>query len=349
MHITRLAKNAMGTRFELVLPGDDVARLRAAGEAALAEIARVEAELSPYCPTSQLAHINAFAAQQPVKVTPELFGLLQRARAIWRNTQGAFDITVGPLLQFFKGTDGSSGEPNTRDLQTIREFIGLDNIELNSSDITVRFRKSGVQIDLGAIGKGYAIDTAVAVLHDVGVQSALIHAGTSTIYAFGTAPGATAWKVAVLSPPHTFMGQEKRGDELAAIGDCAVRTPICVVELADAALSVSAIWGRFFRVNNRTISHIVDPRTGTPVQDTLLSAVLWHNAAEADALSTALVVLGQAGLKQLALEYPGIGLLTVAYEHSCKKLCIEAVGGSLTNCVTLQPDKPVEVQQNQIS
>ncbi len=316
----------MGTRFELVLPGEDTAALRAAGEVALAEVERIEAELSPYRATSQTAHLNAFAAVQPVKVTPELFGLLNRTKDIWNRTQGAFDVTVGPLLRFLGNTNGPDRPPTAHELTAVRTMLGMDKVELIEPDATVRFMRSGMQIDFGAIGKGYAIDAAVAVLRDAGIENALVHAGTSTVFALGKPPDAAAWRVAILSPPDSFMSTENAAGALTAVDECALRAPVCVVELADAALSVSTIWGRSFQTNNRTISHIVDPRSGEPVRDTLLGAVIWKNATEADALSTAVVVLGAEGLEKLACEFVGIRMLCIAGTAVNKKASIETIG-----------------------
>lgn len=326
MRFVQLARNAMGTRFELVLPARETPVLRAAAEAALAEIDRIEAELSVYRPASQVAHLNRLAAQQPVKVTHELFCLLQRARDIWLNTQGAFDITVGAALRCWGITNGAGCVPTEHELTAARALVGMDKIELSETDRTVRFKCAGVQINLGAIGKGYAVDAAVAVLRDAGVRNALVHAGTSTVFALGKSPDATPWKVAIPAPPENFGAPRAAKCALTACEPHDTRRAICVVELADTALSVSAIWGRWFQTQNNAYGHIVDPRTALPVCDTLLGAVVRPNATEADALSTALVVLGAPGLDTLACAYPGTRMLAITGSARDEKFNVHALG-----------------------
>jgi len=326
MRFVQLARNAMGTRFELVLPARETPALRAAAEAALAEIDRIEAELSVYCPTSQVAHLNRLAAQQSVKVTHELFCLLQRARDIWLNTQGAFDITVGPVLHCWGITNGAGRVPTQHELTAARALVGMDKIELSETDRTVRFKCAGVQINLGAIGKGFAVDAAIAMLRDAGVRNALVHAGTSTVFALGKSPDANPWKVAILAPPENFGAAAPAACSLTAGERHDTRPAICVVELADAALSVSAVWGRWLQTQNGAYGHIVDPRTAMPVRDTLLGAVVRPNATEADALSTALVVLGVHGLDTLAYAYPGTRMLAITSSARDKKFSVHTLG-----------------------
>ncbi len=346
MNFIRFARNAMGTRFELVLPGEPVGTFRAVAEAALDEIDRVEAQLSRYRSTSQVAHINAQAATTHVKVTPELFALLQRAKLLWVQTAGAFDITLGPVLHLWGFENGRLHLPSAEQLANACALVGMDAVELNEADLTVQFARAGMWIDLGGIGKGYAIDAAVAVLREAGVSSAFIHAGTSTIFALGAPPDANAWKVAILGPPEPQAGGDTAYTALGCDRQNGPRTALCVAELRDNALSVSAVWGRYFLIDGRAYGHIIDPRTGLPVQNTLLGAVICQNATEADALSTALVVLGAGGMHNLACAYPGIRMLTVANSTDGSKLCISTVGldGRTARCRELAPAASVAVR-----
>src|SRR5438876_11856175 len=145
----RLARHAMATRFELLLPGEDHVRLRAAGEEALGEIERLEAQLSFYRASSEISDLNARAAKEPVAVDPRLFRLLQRAQALSEATEGAFDITVAPLMRCwgFVGGTGRLSDPD--ELEAARSVVGMQRVELDEESFTVRFASEGVTLDLG--------------------------------------------------------------------------------------------------------------------------------------------------------------------------------------------------------
>lgn len=273
MEQIRLARRAMACRFELVLEGADPARLRAAGEEALREIERIEDRLSFYRPASELSRLNARAADAPVRVSAPLFGLLRTARTLHAETGGAFDPTVGPLMRAWGFTRGPGRLPDPAALDAARRCTGMAHVELDEDARTVRFTRPGVQLDLGGIGKGFAVDEAVAVLRESGVRNALLHGGTSTVAALGAPPEADAWAVAVAAP----------GDGEA---------PLAVVRLRDAVLSVSAPHGKAFEAEGRVYGHVLDPRRGAPSEGAALAATVTGTATEGDALSTALLVLG---------------------------------------------------------
>jgi FAD:protein FMN transferase len=260
----------MATRFEIVLHGLDAARLRAAGEEALDEIDRIESQLSLYRPGSEVARLNAEAGTRPVRVTPALFRLLEQARALSQDSEGAFDISVGPLVRCwgFMGATGALPEPGA--VAEARASVGMHLVDLDANRLSVRFAHPGVMLDFGAIGKGYAIDRAAEILRETGVESALIHGGTSTAYAIGRMPDDAPWKIAITSPAND-------GQQIAS------------VRLRDESLSVSARWGRSFTAKGVTYGHVIHPRTGTPAEGALLSAVVLPSATESDALSTALL------------------------------------------------------------
>jgi thiamine biosynthesis lipoprotein len=150
----KLAAHAMATRFELVLDGDDEARLRAAGEDALDEIARFDAQLSFYQSTSDVSWINGHAAFEPVLVEPRLFELLDRCLALSAATDGAFAITIAPLMKAWRFTDGNGAHPDAAVLTRARALVGFRGVELDAARRTVRFARPGMLIDLGSAGKG---------------------------------------------------------------------------------------------------------------------------------------------------------------------------------------------------
>lgn len=293
-----VARQAMATRFEIALFGDHPVELRAAAEEALEEVQRVETMLSWRNPASPLARVNACAGQAPVRVNPELFALLRRCRELSELGDGTFDITVGPLMRAW-GFHAAGGQPADQTaLAAAREACGMRFVELDDAGLTVRFTRSGMRLDFGAIGKGYALDLAAGVLRDAGVSSALIHGGTSTVCALGRPPGQTGWKIAVEYPPG-----DSATDPLPVLA---------VLSLCDTALSVSAVWGRVFRIGQDTFGHVIDPRLGRPANRALLSIFISPGATESDALSTALLVQGLPGVANLRARCPIARTLVLA-------------------------------------
>jgi thiamine biosynthesis lipoprotein len=324
----------MATRFEFVLHGDNPVALRAAGEEALDEIDRLEARLSLYRPSSEITHLNARAAFEPVRVTPSLFALLQLAEKLHQETSGAFDISVAPLVRCWGFMGGTGRLPRPEEIAEARAKVGMHLVHLNPANFTVRFARPGVMLDLGAIGKGYAIEQAADILREAGVTSALIHGGTSTAYALGHPPDAESWTVAVHRPsvspaggepggpdpvsPRTTTAPRPASDRSAASAESATPAEsLAVITLRDEALSVSAVWGRCFEAHSKRFGHVLDPRTGQPVTEALLAVVCLPSATETDALSTALLTLGPTGCDLISQLRPGIRTL----------LASEAAGG----------------------
>jgi thiamine biosynthesis lipoprotein len=279
----RLAIDAMGTRFELVLFGT-----RAVGEEALSEITRLESRLSRFRPGSDISWINAQASHRAVKVEPALLTLLRRAKGLSAATGGAFDMTVGPLMRLwnFEGAAHPTEHPGVPSPDLVagaRKCVGYQHLRVDVRASTVRFERKGMSIDLGAIGKGYAIDAAIEVLREHGITRALLHGGTSSVHAIGSPPDADAWRIP----------WEPRG------------SPQRVFELRDSALSVSAVHGKSFELDGREYGHVMDPRTGAPTTAARSALVTGPSSLECDALSTALLVLGPPWLPSLRRTFPG--------------------------------------------
>jgi len=279
-----LAREAMATRFELVLFGDDPARLRAAGEEAFSEIEGAEARLSRFRPTSDLAWINSRAGRLPVRVDPRVFRLLSLCQELARVTEGAFDPTVGPLLRAWGFLGGNGRPPDPRDMRWARRLVGMERVELDVDAGTVRLPEKGMELDLGAIGKGYALDAAMDVLAETGVEAAFLHGGTSSVHTRGAPPHAPRWKVGWRVP-----GEEEPR----------------ALELTRPALAISAPHGKAFVRDGRTFGHVLDPRTGEPTQGTRSAAVAGPSSTVCDALSTALLVRGEPWCRGLATAFPG--------------------------------------------
>ena len=308
MQLVKLARNAMATRFEIVLHGENPASLRAAGEEALDEIERLESQLSLFKPASEIAHINARAAREAVRVTPILFSLLEHAKKLSEETDGAFDITIAPLMWCWGLMQREGKIPSQEELADARSKIGMHLVHLNRANFTVSFEREGVMLDLGAIGKGYAVEKAAGLLREAGVTSALLHGGTSTVHAIGHPPDADSWKTAIERP-----GQKKL---------------LATVPLKDESLSVSAVWGKSFEADGKTFGHVIDPGTGQPVSNALLAAVISPSATETDALSTALLTLGASGHEKISSLRNGMRTLLVT--SAASGFHVEARGINVT-------------------
>jgi len=291
----------MRVRWELVLAdAADPARLRAAGEEALEEITRVEEQLSAFRPGSDLWEVNRHAAEKLVRVSPATFAFLRRAAELCAATNGAFDLTVGPLLACWGLVGEANGSvPEAKQIEAARVLVGMAaNVRLDSDNFTVSFVRPGVRLDPGALGKGWALERAIDLLREAGIENALLHGGTSTVGALGVpAPNTEGWTVAVQHPTRA-------------------EAHLATVRLGDGqALSVSAVHGKSFWTRGRRFGHVLDPRTGEPVQNNVLAAVVASSPTNTDALSTALLVLGKAGLPVIEAAAGPNAALLVASEN----------------------------------
>ena len=251
-------------------------------EAAFEEIERLDETLSNYRTSSELSRINRLAAQQAVTTDPEVFGLLETALDYSRRSQGAFDVTVGPLMREWGFFRGDGRYPRAEDLKRARAKIGFEKVHLDKSARTVRFAVPGMELDLGAIGKGYAVDRAATVLREAGVTVALIDAGSSTLYAMNAPPGKKGWTVRVPEP----------GDRSQVVS---------TVTLRNQSLSTSGSYEKRFQLGGRDYCHVMDPRTGAPVEGVLQATLIASDGTLTDALSNAMFVMGpQAGSEMMA-------------------------------------------------
>jgi thiamine biosynthesis lipoprotein len=247
--------DAMGSTYSVVLYGEDRGRLIAAADQAFEEARRLDLMLSNYRPSSELSQVNREAADHPVRVSPEFFDLLSACAEYSRESDGAFDITVGPLMKIWGFYKGSGRFPHRAEIVGALTKVGYGNIELDSANRTVRFTRSGVELDPGGFGKGYAVDRMAEVLKASGIQIALISASASSIYGIGAPPGEPGWKLRIRDPrnqSHT----------------------VAEVRLKDESMSTSGNYEKFFWAQGRMWAHIMDPRTGYPAQGALAVSVI---------------------------------------------------------------------------
>ena len=281
---------AMGTVFTVVAYGRDARTLAQVVNEAFEEIDRVDAQMSNYRPESELGGINRRAARQSVMVEPRLFQLIRDSLRYSEETGGAFDITVGPLMKAWGFFRGQGRVPSRSELSQVLKRVGYRHVKLDPATRTLRFDAEGVELDLGGIAKGYAVDQVVETLRANGVTSALVSSGTSSLYALGAPPDERGWKVTLRDPYEA----EKIGD---------------VVYLKNYSLSASGNYEKFFKLGGRTYCHILDPRDGRPVENMLATAVLAPRTVQSDALSTAFFVLGPVRSRKYLSTHPNLAVL----------------------------------------
>ena len=266
----------MGTEFAVYLDATDDVQAQACFDTVFDEIDRLELTFSRFRPSSELSRLNRHAGQGPVVTDPEVFQLLAFALDVSERTGGAFDITVGLLTRAWGFAERQPRIPDGRELAAAKELVGWRNVELDAEWRTVLFTRPGLELDLGAIAKGYAVDRAIEMLRSAGV-SALIDAGSSSMAATSAA-FASDWKVSVASPVNRPL-------------------TICEVELGERALSTSGVSAQSFVHEGRSYGHLIDPRDPVPerhatARQALQVTVLAPSSMLADALSTAMFVLG---------------------------------------------------------
>jgi thiamine biosynthesis lipoprotein len=290
--VLRVTREAMGTEFQIVLSGDDERELERAANYALDEVKRLDGQMSLYDPQSELSWVNAHAAEGPVRVEPGLFRVLERAREVNEQTDGAFDVTVAPLMKCWRLFRGRGAIPPQGEIERALEGVGMSHVRLDARERTVGFDRPSVTIDLGGIAKGYAVDRAAQLLRESGIERALLHGGWSTVYALGSTPEGKPWRVGIRHP----RDAERR---------------LCTVDLVDAALSTSGSYEKSFEVGGVVYSHIMDPRTGWPAQGMLSASAVTRAGFESDALSTAFFVMGVEKTRAYCGTRPNIGAVLV--------------------------------------
>lgn len=267
--------DAMGTVFSIQLYGTDEHLMRTAAEQSLAEARRIDRMLSNYISTSELSRVNECAAKFPVKVSPELFTLVQLCKKYSRESEDSFDITVGALMKVWGFYKDSGRLPGTAEIRSALGNVGYRNIELDPASQTVRFKKAGVNLDPGGVGKGYAVDRMMTILLHNGIDSALISAGGSSIYGIGAPPDSRkGWRIRIRDP--------RQESSTAA-----------EVFLRNNSLSTSGNYEKFFWANGKLYSHIMDPRTGYPAKGMLSVSVIAPRTVDSEIWAKPYYILGR--------------------------------------------------------
>jgi len=299
----------MGSFFEIRLGARLLGALDLATRA-LDFVEALETQLTVYRDDSEVSRLNRTAHEGPVAVEPGLFGLLELARGISEWSGGAYDATAGALSEAWGFVRGPRRVPTDAERAEALARTGWRKLRLDRSRKTVAFDAPGLIVNLGSIGKGYAIDRAVDVLRGHWLPtSGLVHGGQSSLFALGSPPGrfADRWEVALRNP----------FDPEAPLGTFRVR---------NRAMGTSGGAFQKFEAGGRTYGHILDPRTGEPADGPASVTVLAPTAAEADALSTALYVLGADAARDLVAARPEVGVVFVEEGPADRSPRIVAMG-----------------------
>ena len=275
--LLRLEKSAdaMGTTYSIILYGRDRVKMEAAADAAFDELRHLDDMLSNYKSDSEWSAVNRRAAQEPVRVSSELFGLLSACLEYSRASEGAFDISVGPLMKVWGFYKGTGHLPHRAEVAAAEAKVGYRHVALDPAGATVRFDRAGVELDPGGIGKGYAVDRMVDVLKKNGIETALIAGSGSSIYGMGVPPTEPkGWRVDIRDP----WDSKKISSEIF---------------LRDMSMSTSGGYEKFFRAEGRTYAHIMDPRTGYPAQGVLSVSVIAPRTLDSEAWTKPYFVNGR--------------------------------------------------------
>jgi thiamine biosynthesis lipoprotein len=277
----------MGTVFTVAVYGRDRTFLSEVVEEVFEEVDRLDQQMSNYKAESELSAINRTAASRPVVVEPGLFHLLEISVGRSEETDGAFDITVGPLMKSWGFFRGRGRLPTQAEINQALKRVGYQHLKLDAEGRTIRFDEEGVEIDLGGIAKGYAVDRAVEILRSNGITAALVSSGMSSIYALGSPPGEQGWKITVRDPYDAHKG-----------GD--------VFHLQNYSVSISGCYERFFKLAGKNYCHIMNPHTGRPVEDMLSTAVLAPTGTDTDGRSAGFFVMGVERSRKYLAVHPNL-------------------------------------------
>ena len=281
----------MGTVFEIAAYDQSSGHATAAIEKAFQEIVRLDDLLSDYKPDSALSTLNRNAHFHAEKVPSDLYQVIDEAVRFSRLSEGKFDVSIAPLVNLWKAALRGEGMPSPEQKEKVRSCVGYEKIELAPPN-QISFRSPCLQLDLGAIGKGYAVDRAAEVLHSLGIRNALVNAGGSTILAMGSPPDQAAWLVHLRDPSNKIDPQVMLKDESVSTSE---QTP-------------SSLLG------SESAGHIIDADTGMPLRTVFAVSAVTKSATESDALSTTLLLLGPTKGRELVNRLAGVSAIWISPE-----------------------------------
>ena len=280
---------AMGTVYEVVVYDRSVERASAAIYKALEEVVRLDNVMSNFKPESDLSRMNRAAHFQAVQITGDLYRVIEESLKYSRLSDGAFDISVGPVVDLWKAAIRGGSTPTAEELAQARTCVGYEKIELIPPN-KIKFHSACMRLDLGSIGKGYAVDRMAEILRASGVERAYINAGGSTMYGVGTPPERSGWNVHLRDPSNRLDPQ---------------------VELVENSVSTSEQTAPSV-LQGDAPGHIVVPASGKPLQTKFAASVVAKTATASDALSTMMLLLGPEKGEVAMKSIPGAAAIWVS-------------------------------------
>jgi FAD:protein FMN transferase len=282
---------AMGSVFEIVTYRTDPAQASQAMDLAFQEIDRLEQVMSIYKHASELSRLNRAAHRQAQTVTPDLYQVIQESLHYSELSEGEFDVTAGPLAERWKAVGRGEQVPSPAEEKRLRCGVGYRQVELIPPN-RIRFHSSRLAVDLGAIGKGYAVDRAAAVLRSCGIECALMNSGGSTYFAIGNPPGQSGWLVHLCDPsahvcPHVLLNENSVSTSQ--------QTPPSLLGMP-------------------SFGHIIDAVAGEPLKSATAVSVVAESATASDALSTAFLLMGPAKAQDLVKRLPNVAAVWISPE-----------------------------------
>jgi thiamine biosynthesis lipoprotein len=281
----------MATTYEVIVVHEDERYARQAAAAAFEEVNRLEADLSRFIENSDISQINSLPVGRPLVLGLPAFECLEISRRLYDQTNGAFDITIGSLLKCWRSDDGKSRTPTEEQLNLARQRTGMDLLKLDAEEHTVEVLTEGVQVDLGGMGKGYAVDQMAKLLREWSIDVALVHGGYSSALALDAPPDMEGWPVTLSHP-----GKQK--------------TTLAKLYFHGRALSGSGL---------QKGQHIIDPRTGRPVRAKRAAWSSAPDAATGDALSTAFMVMDPDEIKEYCRRHPDVAAMIILQAEDGRK------------------------------
>ncbi len=272
----------MGTFARIVAVAEDSGTANRCIEAAFAEIQTVDELMSDYKSDSEISEINRDGFKRAVEVSKSTYEVLQRSVEFSKLTRGAFDVTVGPLVDLLRSAEKKEVVPSEEEIAEAKLKVGYQNLKLDGQNRTVKFTVDGMRLDLGGVAKGYAVDKAVEAMQKAGAIGGMIDIG-GDIRCFGAPPrGKDHWLIGLQDPRK-------------AKGDIDTGEPLLVLKLENAAIATSGSYRRFVLIGGKKYSHILDTRTGYSSDELASVTIIADNATDADALATAVSVMGAKG------------------------------------------------------
>lgn len=283
----RFAHKAMATIYEVFIISEDAGYAQQAAYAAFEELDRLEQELSRFLPNSDITRINHLVAQQPLCLGLDTFECLKLSKRISAETNGAFDVTIGPLIQCWLNPDKTLRSPSAEELAEARRHIGMHLLDLNEAQHSVTLQMSPMHLDLGAVGKGYAVDVMTNLLREWDIEIALIHGGRSSVFTLGAPPEKSGWPLTLSHP--------QRSGEI-----------INYITLCNQAISGSGL---------QKGQHIINPRSGQPLTGQRATWVITPEAVTSDAVSTAFMNMAPEEIAVYCEQHREVKALVVAQDE----------------------------------